>query len=76
MCRLLLTATVLIGTTLLAGCKISGPFEHNRNPQRVDNPCLSIPEQEARGRDRMSLPDTSVNIAPQDRMGFMDPHGR
>jgi hypothetical protein len=74
--RILLPVIALIGTTLLAGCKVSGPLEHNRNPQRVDDPCISIPEQQTRGRDRMSLPDTSPNIAPQNGMGFLDPHGR
>lgn len=76
MCRLLCTGLLLIGTVLLAGCRVAGPFEHNRNPQRVDDPSLSISEQEARARDRMSMPDTSSNIAPSNGIGFLDPHGR
>jgi hypothetical protein len=70
--RLLLTEMLLIGTVLLSGCTVAGPFEHNRNPQRVDDPRLSIPEQEVRGRDRMALPDTSPNIAPPSNAGYLN----
>jgi hypothetical protein len=45
------------GLLLLAGCKsVVGPFEA-RPPQRVDDPLLSIGEQQRRGRDRLALPD-------------------
>jgi hypothetical protein len=74
--RRLLFIGTLIGTAMLAGCKISGPFEHNRNPQRVDDPRVSIPEQEARGRDRMPLPEFSPNIAPPLGIDFPGPHDR
>ena len=67
---------LFLGTMLLAGCKIAGPFEHNRNAQRVDDPRLSIPEQEVRGRDRRALPEFSPNIAPPTGTDFPGPHGR
>jgi hypothetical protein len=45
------------GLLLLAGCKsVVGPFEP-RPPQRVDDPLLSIGEQQRRGRARLALPD-------------------
>ena len=55
---------LLLGVFFLAGCaNVSGPFS-SRPPQRVDDPRLSIPEQEARGRDRLSQPEFSPNVAP------------
>jgi hypothetical protein len=50
----------LFGVLLLSGCasNILGPFAA-REPQRVDDPMLSIPEQQRRGRDRLALPDES-----------------
>jgi hypothetical protein len=57
---------ILSSCLLLAGCSsVSGPFAP-RTPQRVDDPLLSIGEQERRGRDRLALPDESKAIAPTD----------
>ncbi|OAI49921.1 hypothetical protein AYO44_18225 [Planctomycetaceae bacterium SCGC AG-212-F19] len=67
---------LMFGALLLAGCKVAGPLEHNRNPQRVDDPFLPIPEQEKRGRDRMSLPEFESTIAPRTYTDFPGPHGR
>lgn len=67
---------LLLGLFLLTGCRIVGPFEHNRNPARVDDPRLSIPEQEQRGRDRMSLPEFNPNFAPPTGTDFPGVHGR
>jgi hypothetical protein len=54
----------LAGVLILAGCQnIVGPFAR-RPPQRVDDPLLSIYEQEVRGRDRLALPLESPNVAP------------
>ena len=54
----------LLGVLLLAGCRnVVGPFEH-RAPERVDDPLLTISEQQRRGRDRLALPDESRAIAP------------
>jgi hypothetical protein len=50
----------LVGLLLLPGCRsVVGPFEH-RSPQRVDDPLLSVPEQEQRKRDRLALPEQSA----------------
>ncbi len=50
---------VLLGLLLLAGCRnnLVGPFEHSRKPERVDDPRLTIPEQQRRGRDRLAMPE-------------------
>jgi hypothetical protein len=64
---------VILGTMLLAGCgNVIGPFAP-RDPQRVDDPHLPIYEQQARGRDRLPLPDESPNVGPNTLSG---PHGR
>jgi hypothetical protein len=66
---------VVVGLLLLVGgCRsVIGPFEH-RDPQRVDDPLLSIGEQERRGRDRLALPEQSVTVAPRTDVNF--PNGR
>lgn len=49
---------------LAAGCEnLRGPFAP-RSPGRVDDPNLSIPEQQVRGRDRIGLPDNSSVLPP------------
>lgn len=55
----------VIGLLLLAGCKgnLVGPLDH-RNTERVDDPKLTIPEQQRRGRDRLALPDDSPTTGP------------
>jgi hypothetical protein len=65
---------------LLAGCQnVVGPFEH-RDPIRVDDPLLPIPEQERRGRSELPLPDESPNklenLAPRTYIDRPGPHGR
>jgi hypothetical protein len=68
---------LLIGAVLLAvGCRgVVGPFEH-RAPQRVDDPNVSISEQQRRARDRLPLPEQSGSVAPRTYIEFPDPHGR
>jgi hypothetical protein len=59
--------TMMLGLFLLlvVGCQgISGPWVHKQNPTQVDDPRLTIPEQERLGRDRLALPDTNPNVAP------------
>jgi hypothetical protein len=64
----------LIGFLCLAGCQnVVGPFEH-RKPERVDDPLLSISEQQRRGRDRLALPD-DTGIAPRTGLVTPTPHG-
>lgn len=65
---------IVVGILSLAGCQGTvGPFAH-RMPQRVDDPCLTIPEQERRGRDRLSLPVESPQLAPPG-IGLPGQHG-
>jgi hypothetical protein len=62
----------LIGLLSLTGCQnVIGPFQR-RETQRVDDPCLTISEQERRGRDRLALPDDSPRLAP---LTDTDPRG-
>lgn len=55
---------VILGVLCLAGCaNVRGPFQA-REPQRVDDPRYSIPEQERRARAQLPLPQESRTIAP------------
>jgi hypothetical protein len=56
---------ILVGVVVLAGCAdIVGPFKRaQQRPEKVDNPCLTIPEQEKKGRERLALPE-SARVAP------------
>jgi hypothetical protein len=71
----------LAGLLFLTGCSgnIVGPFAH-RQPQRVDDPLLTIGEQERRVRDRLALPDESSvwseNLAPRTYTERPGPHDR
>jgi len=57
---LLYTAVVF-----LAGCQGTVlPRDRNFASTKVDNPCLTIPEQQQRSRDRLAIPTTSTLIAP------------
>ena len=55
----------ITGLLLLAGCRsnLVGPLDH-RKTERVDDPKLTIPEQQRRGRDRLALPDDSSTTGP------------
>ena len=51
---------------LVAGCQgIAGPWVHKQNPVQVDNPNLTIPEQQRLARDRLAVPETSSTVAPR-----------
>jgi hypothetical protein len=66
----------LTGLLALAGCQnVVGPFAH-REPQRVDDPLLSINEQKSRGRDRLALPEDNPALAPRLYIDRPDPEGR
>jgi|GEM_PF-2456741 len=55
---------LLVGALFLLGCQnIVGPFQQ-RKPERVDDPLLTINEQQRRARDRLALPDDSPNAVP------------
>jgi hypothetical protein len=54
----------LMALLALAGCQNTiGPFA-SRSPQRVDDPRISIPEQEYRGRDRWAIPQEAPAVGP------------
>jgi hypothetical protein len=54
----------LVAILFLAGCRnVIGPFDP-RPPVRVDDPRLSIEEQEALGRQFLALPDESSLAGP------------
>jgi hypothetical protein len=56
---------ILIIVLLAAGCEnLRGPLAP-RSPARVDDPNLSIPEQQVLGRDRIGLPDNSPVLPPE-----------
>jgi hypothetical protein len=71
MCRLF-----LVGSLFLTGCSnIVGPFDH-RKAERVDDPLLSINEQQRRGRDRLALPMEAVTVAPPTGLNQQGSAGR
>jgi hypothetical protein len=60
--RSLILAGILL---VIAGCKnVSGPLQP-KTPARVDDPLLTIGEQERNGRANLAYPDQSKQIAPQ-----------
>jgi hypothetical protein len=55
---------LFLGVFALTGCcSVVGPFER-RKPEKVDDPCVSISEQEKRGRDRLAYPISDTRVAP------------
>jgi hypothetical protein len=49
----------------LVGCQnVNGPFMP-RPPGRVDDPRLSLTEQQSRARDRYAIPDNTPGVGPQ-----------
>jgi hypothetical protein len=56
---------MLLVLLAVVGCQsVIGPFGH-REPKRVDDPVLTIAEQQRLGRDRLALPESSRTVAPQ-----------
>jgi hypothetical protein len=65
----------LLAALLFMGCgTVTGPFR--REPQRVDDPRLTIPEQEQRGRDRLSYQEIEPNVLPRTYSELPGPHSR
>jgi hypothetical protein len=55
---------LLLVALCAASChNVTGPFGH-RQPERVDDPHLSIGEQEREGRARLPLPTESRAVGP------------
>lgn len=68
---------LVMGALILTGCANTvGPLEHYRDRTRVDDPLLTIPEQQQRGRDQLALPEPSSSVAPRTYAEFPGPHGR
>lgn len=58
--------SLILGFVLLAmGCEsVRGPLAP-KSPTRVDDPNLTIGEQQRAGRDRIGLPDSSPVLPPE-----------
>jgi hypothetical protein len=57
----------LLGLLALGACQgVDGPRRHLAKPEVIAGPGLTIREQEARGRDRLALPEASKDL------GYMD----
>jgi hypothetical protein len=57
---------LLVGLLLLFGCAdLQGPRKRAFQPEKVDVPYLPIPEQEARGRQRLPYPFEGYNNGPR-----------
>jgi hypothetical protein len=68
---------LVLGILFVTGCANTvGPLEHFRDRTRVDDPYLSISEQQQRGRDRLARPDPDPNVAPPTNIDAPGPHGR
>ena len=66
----------LIALLCVAGCQnIRGPFAP-RDPRPVDDPLLTIGEQQRRGRDRYAIPEPSPKLAPPTYIDQPGPTGR
>ena len=69
--------TLCLMVLSLVGCQgVVGPRERPPQALQVDDPRLSIPEQQRLGRDRLALPEQSTTIAPRAYSDFLGPHGR
>lgn len=63
------------GMLLLAGCQhVKGPLQ--ARPQRVDDPILTIDEQQRRGRDQLALPEDQSSLTPKTYIDRPGPTGR
>ena len=65
--------SMLVLLALLAGCDVAGPWKHRGNPLRVDQPGLSLAEQQQRSLDRLAIPQAPGPTTEFDRPGV---HGR
>src|SRR5437870_13848690 len=64
---------LLLSGLLRVGCQgVNGPFARKARPERIDDPRLSIAEQQQRGRDQLALPEQSPQLGPRT---WMEPPG-
>jgi hypothetical protein len=71
---------LLLGSTLgmiaLAGCnRFAGPLEV-RKMGRADAPGYTIAEQQLRGRERYTITEDDISIAPKTYIDRVSPTGR
>jgi len=67
---------ILLASMLFIGCgNVTGPFAF-RQPERVDDPRLTISQQEQRGRDRLSYQEIEPNVLPRTYAELPGPHSR
>lgn len=59
-----------IGVLLLSGCQLVGPRERKFVNERVDDPRLTLEEQERRKRELLALPEQSPNFGPRTYMEY------
>lgn len=65
----------LLGVLCLTGCQnYSGPLKP-RSPARVDDPRLSIGEQQKLGRERLGVMEQSPTVLPQSGGGLPNAPG-
>jgi hypothetical protein len=72
-------AILLLSVLLLAGCtnNVRGPWQRICDPpRRLDDPRLTIREQEALQRSRIALPEPSMDVAPRTYSEYPDHLGR
>ncbi|MBI3407291.1 MAG: hypothetical protein HY040_02905 [Planctomycetes bacterium] len=70
-----LSQICLASLIFVAGCQnVTGPFKP-RSPARVDDPALSLTEQEKLGRARLSVPEQSSQVLPQTGGGLPNAPG-
>jgi hypothetical protein len=67
-----------LGILLVAGCQLVGPRERRNLTDRVDDPRLTLEEQQRRARDRLALPDQTPALGPRTYMEYpgSGPNGR
>jgi hypothetical protein len=55
---LMRSAILLVMVMCMAGCKgTTGPLANKNRNDRIDDPLLTIDEQQRRGRDRYAIPE-------------------
>jgi hypothetical protein len=54
----------LAGFVFVAGCQ-GWVLPFQRPPGPIDNPCLTVAEQQQRARDRLALPQDSPTVGPR-----------
>jgi hypothetical protein len=66
---------LLIGLLALTGCQgVVGPVRRTFQTDTIDDPRLTIPEQEQRARDRLGLPEGGRDVGPPTDASL--PYGR